>query len=190
MRARQRGRPDQHRTLDRRPRGAGRGRGPARLRGAQQGQRDRPPGPGRHHRRPVGARPLHRGLRHHRRRHRSHHAQRDDRRGRHHAPAHRPRRLRLARALLRARRVAVRPPGRRLRDGAGLPDHGGRAGAAAALRRARLPARLRGPLAQPLPPLLRQPHLRQPAARGRLPGQAPGGGRGRRRGRRVLRPDA
>ena len=40
-----------------------------------------------------------------------------------------------------------------------------------------LPAGLRRPVPQPVAPLLRQPHLREPAARGRLPGTPTRGGR-------------
>lgn len=64
----------------------------------------------------------------------------------------------------------------------------GGAGTAAALRGARLPPRLRRPLPQSLTPVLRQPHLRQPAARGRVPG-APQGGGGLKAGPRCPRDD-
>lgn len=49
-----------------------------------------------------------------------------------------------------------------------------RSGCAAA--RPRLPARLRGSLPQPLAAVLRQPYLRKPSARGRVPGTAQGSG--------------
>lgn len=51
-----------------------------------------------------------------------------------------------------------------------------RGGAAAPLRGPRLPTRLRRPLPEPLPQVLRQPDLREPAARGRVPGAAQGSG--------------
>ena len=54
------------------------------------------------------------------------------------------------------------------------PACGERVGAAAHLRRSRLLAHLHRRVAQPLPGLLRQPYLREPDARGRVPGPPPG----------------
>lgn len=94
-----------------------------------------------------------------------------------HASSDGPRRLRLACPLLRARRLGRRPPRGGLRDGAGLLRRRRGAGTAAPLRGSGLPTGLRRSVPQSLPPLLRQPHLREPASRRRLPG-APQGSRG------------
>ena len=102
--------------------------------------------------------------------------QRTGRRRGHHSASHGSRRLRLARALLRAGRVRRGPSRRRLRHGPGVLRGGRRTGAAAPLRGTGLPTRLRRSLPQPLPSLLRQPHLRKPSPRGRLPGASQGGG--------------